>query len=306
MKKLIRTLISAFIALSFVFVSCNNDDKDKNIPVAGVTLTNTLDTLALGQTLSLQHTIQPHDATNQSVSWLSSNNTNAIVVGGTVTALRFGSATITVFTQDGNFTDTSQIVVSNANNQFCNMLTPGWGSNLGTVTRGTQEWQISGNGITQIWSDVVTATNCQKTTFAGGSMDNFNADCRSNPNHKGDLFSWCAVRRFANQLCPAPWRVPTTEDFRDLDIAMGGTGNSRTDLDFVDSNYITRWGGAFGGNCVSDGTLWSQGSRGYYWSQSENDGTNGRSLNFDTNGTINPQSWDGKNYGLTLRCVQNQ
>jgi len=171
--------------------------------------------------------------------------------------------------------------------------------------------QFRENGITQIWSDAVSATNCQKTTFNAdpwaGDSYRFNADCRSNPDYSGDLFSWCAIIRFAKQLCPAPWRVPTMQDFIDLDLALGGSGQNRSDTpQFVTDNYINRWSGAFGGLCLSDGTLWSQGSRGYYWSQSENDGTNGRSLNFDTNGTINPQSWDGKNYGLTLRCVQNQ
>jgi len=213
-----------------------------------------------------------------------------------------GSATI----QDDNFTDATQTLVSDVDDRHCNMLTPGWGNSLGTVTRGTQEWTISGNGITQIWSDAVTASGCQKTTFNGGTWDppNFNADCRSNPGFPGDLFSWCAVIRFQDQLCPAPWRVPTREDFRDLDIAMGGTGNSRTDLDFVNSNYITRWGGAFGGNCHFDGTLWNQGSWASYWSQTENDATYGRHLSFNSNGIIYPQDWSRKNDGFSLRCVR--
>jgi uncharacterized protein (TIGR02145 family) len=305
MKKLTHSLISASIALSFVFVSCNNDDKDKNVPVTGVTLINTLDTLAIGQTLQLQHAVQPHDATNKSVSWLSSNDSNATVVEGTVTALRLGSATITVSTQDGNFTDTSRILVSNINNQNCNMLTPGWGESLGTVTRGNER-TISGNGITQIWSDAVTATNCQKTTFNGATIDwdnptnsNFNADCRSNPDYPGDLFSWCAVIRFQNQLCPAPWRVPTSEDFRDLDIAMGGTGNFPT----FNSNSITRWGGAFGGGCYYDGSLFNQGSCAYYWSQTGGDATSGRFLYFNTDGIVWLR-WGDKYFGFSLRCVR--
>jgi len=206
-------------------------------------------------------------------------------------------------------------IVRNVNNQHCNMPTPGWGNSLGSVTRGTQEWAISGNGITQIWSDAVTASACQKTTFDGGYTEygddgsliasNFNADCRSNPDYPGDLFSWCAVARFQDQLCPAPWRVPTMQDFIDLDIALGGNGQDRFATPrFVTGNYITRLGGAFGGACSSDGTLWGQGSWGYYWSQSEIEATLGRYLNFGTDGTIVLQHWDYKNYGFTLRCVR--
>ena len=310
MKKFLTLLTTA--ALAITFVSCNN--KDKNVPATGVTLTNTLDTLALGQTLQLQHAVQPHDATNQSVSWMSSSDANATVVDGTVTALRLGSATITVTTQDGNFTDISQILVSNAKNQFCNMLTPGWGSSLGTVTRGS-ETTITGHGITQIWSDAVTATNCQKTIFNGSTSDsensNFNADCRSNPDYPGDLFSWCAVIRFQDQLCPAPWRVPTMQDFINLDIALGGNGNNRgawtsdiATLQFVTDNYINRWGGAFGGNCLPAGSLNGQDFFAYYWSQTEGSATGGRGLHFNTNGLIWPQDSVDKSAGFSLRCVR--
>jgi len=185
----------------------------------------------------------------------------------------------------------------------CNFNTPSWGESLGTVSFYTDnEWIIEGNGIFQIWSDAVTATACQKEAFNGGSLEfqDFNADCRSNPDFPGDLFSWCTVVRFADQLCPYPWRVPTHENFINLDIAMGGTGYLRTDLDFVNTNYVTRWGGAFGGWSNADGTLNGQGFWGFYWSRSED----GALLPFDTNGNINPQSWGNRDGGLTLRCVR--
>jgi len=189
----------------------------------------------------------------------------------------------------------------------CNPNTPGWGNNLGRVSFATnQTWAISGNGITQVWSDAVTATACQKTTFNGGCWEtrSFNADCRSNPGRRGDLFSGCAVVRFARQLCPPPWRVPTVRDFLNLDIAMGGTGDSRTDIDFVTSNYVGRWGGAFGGWALSEGRLFGQGSWGYYWSLSESVATDARSLAFATRGSIYPQGWKHEFAGLTLRCIR--
>jgi len=57
-------------------------------------------------------------------------------------------------------------------------------------------------------------------------IHSFLIDCRSNPGQKGDLFSWRAVSELKDVLCPYPWRVPTVQDFIDLDIALGGTGES--------------------------------------------------------------------------------
>jgi len=199
----------------------------------------------------------------------------------------------------------------------CNFNTPGWGESLGTITFHTDSvWTIESSGIIQVWSDAVTATACQKTSFDGGYRDsttghywgnhNFSADCRSNPDFSGDLFSWCAVVRFRNELCPYPWRVPTRRDFRNLDIAMGGSGLPRTDLDFVQSNYFARWGGVFGGsfNPRTD-VLQRQGFYGRYWAQTESNVIRGFSLVMITSGFINPIVCEHKHNGFSLRCVRN-
>jgi uncharacterized protein (TIGR02145 family) len=105
----------------------------------------------------------------------------------------------------------------------CNNETPKFGNDLGTITHG-KEIKLGG----KIWSAPVTAANCQKTKFDGGPLPNrrnpstFNADCRTNPGFEGSLFSWCAVVRFADELCPHPWRVPTQQDFQDLMKAICG------------------------------------------------------------------------------------
>jgi len=308
LKKLLIFLTTATLAISII--SCNN--KDQNVPITDVKLNQNVTTRAAGDSFTLTATVLPDNATNKQLTWFCSNDTVATVSNGVVTTLVSGRTSIIVTTEEGNKTDTCALVVAIG----CNVNTPGWGSSLGIVTRGAQEWAISGNGITQIWSDAVTATNCQKTTFAGGSTGNFSADCRSNPDYPGDLFSWCAVIRFQDQLCPDPWRVPTTEDFINLDIAMGGNGRVRNTgtssvatPQFTTDNYINRWGGALGGACVfegahvSDGTLFSQGTA-FYWSQTEFYATDAGFLHFRTSGTIWPSSRFFKQYGLSLRCVR--
>jgi len=86
---------------------------------------------------------------------------------------------------------------------------------------------------------------------------------------------------------------------------MGGTGNGRTDLDFVNSNYITLWGGAFGGSAWSI-SMFNRGIDGYYWSQSEDDDANiAFFLSFDRSGNIWGENHRmNKSYGATLRCVR--
>ena len=67
--------------------------------------------LTEGESLTLSATVNPSNATNKSVIWSSSNESVAKVVDGKVTALKAGTAVITVKTVDGNKTATCQITV---------------------------------------------------------------------------------------------------------------------------------------------------------------------------------------------------
>jgi uncharacterized protein (TIGR02145 family) len=211
----------------------------------------------------------------------------------------------------------------------CNNNTPGWGTSLGTVSFATtQQWTV-GN---QVWSDAVTATACtsRTTQYRGGSTGNFNADCRSTPGYKGDLFSFCAVARFANTLCPAPWQAPTRQDFFDLDIALGGCGDGCTPAhggtcsspngsagnsdigcfyynNAVRNNYINTWGGSYSGYCDGIGALFVQGLNTFYWSQSgvTTNSDFGFLNQYNSNGEIRPQRRAEKYHGFSLRCVRD-
>ena len=256
------------------------------VPVTGVTLSQAAAALTVGGTLTLTPTVQPSNATNKNVTWTSSNTAIATVSNGLVTAIAQGSATITVATQDGNKTAVCAVTVNPGSTAFT----------LGTVTFATaQTWTIGA----QMWSDAVQATGCNKIAFDGN-----NPDCRSNPDYKGDLFSWYAVDSYKSQLCPSGWRVPTRQDFIDLDIALGGTGNNRNSDVTTVAKYLNTWDGVYGGACIADGALDNQGLTAYYWSQLENGTNNAYSLAYSSGGSIYPQNYNYKLYGFTLRCVQ--
>ena len=80
----------------------------------GVSLSNSTLSLNVGGTHTLTATVSPADATNKSVTWTSSDPTVATVSNGLVTALKAGTATITVRTAEGSFTATCAVNVTAA------------------------------------------------------------------------------------------------------------------------------------------------------------------------------------------------
>ena len=87
--------------------------EQKPVPVTGVTLDETMD-INIGQNRVLNWTVNPAEATNQAVSFVSSNPAVAAVGASTgkVTGIGAGTATITITTEDGGFTDTCTVTVS--------------------------------------------------------------------------------------------------------------------------------------------------------------------------------------------------
>jgi uncharacterized protein YjdB len=108
---------------------------NQNVPpvaVTGVSVSPTTASISAGLTQQLTATIAPANATNQNVTWKSSNTAVATVsAAGLVTAIAAGTATITVTTSDGGKTATSAITV-NASTNFTVYFYPpsGWGTGI--------------------------------------------------------------------------------------------------------------------------------------------------------------------------------
>lgn len=82
------------------------------VPVTGVSLSVTSGYITAGQSGSLTATVTPSNATNQAVTWTSSNTAVATVSSeGVVTGVKAGSAVITVKTVDGGYTATCNLTV---------------------------------------------------------------------------------------------------------------------------------------------------------------------------------------------------
>ena len=121
-----------------------NSGGGETIDVTGVSLSPNSTSVEAGKDVTLTATVAPSNASNQGVSWSTSDASVATVSGGIVTGVAEGSATITVTTSDGDFTATCAVTVT---------ASSGGGSSEGTddgsVTAASgalSGWTASGTG----------------------------------------------------------------------------------------------------------------------------------------------------------------
>lgn len=84
----------------------------EDVPVTGVTLSETSRTIKVGESFTLNAYVEPSDATNKQVRWSSSNSSVATVNNGYVVAVSSGTTIITVTTVDGSKTAQCTVTVA--------------------------------------------------------------------------------------------------------------------------------------------------------------------------------------------------
>jgi uncharacterized protein (TIGR02145 family) len=158
---------------------------------------------------------------------------------------------------------------------------------------------------TQAWSGPVQISTCDKPGFTSSTTS---AQCRSNTYNsvKYYYYNWPYVNANKNTMCSSPWRVPTVSDFINLDKCFGGSGSDHTEsAEYIQNNYITAWGGSYGG-LATNNTFTNQGLAGYYWSTTDIPTTStSYNLFFHSNGGIRPQNNYSRSDGMQVRCVKD-
>lgn len=97
----------------FASIPVNVTDAGSVVPVTGITLDKTEETLNVGKNLQLTPSIAPVDATNQMINWSTSDEEVAYVdENGLVTGVSIGQAKVKVTTVDGGFSAECTISVS--------------------------------------------------------------------------------------------------------------------------------------------------------------------------------------------------
>ena len=153
------------------------------VPVTGVTLNKTSLTLAEGAQAALTASVQPSNATNAAVTWRSSNTKVATVSSkGAVTAVAPGSATITVTTEDGNYTAKCTVTVQDTTVPSQN---PFWDVSASAYYYDAVLWAVE-EEITSGTSDTTfspnaSCTRAQAVTFLWRAAGSPAPDSRKNP-----------------------------------------------------------------------------------------------------------------------------
>jgi len=256
MKKILTSVAIATLALSTIFVSCKKPDPNEGL-VTDVTInapaTTTLNVYGTGnpQTLQLTAKVDHVNAPDISLVWESSNNNLATVnQEGLVTARNAGTVTISAFSNaDESKFDEITLTITRGPH-------PTWGA---ISFKSTKEWTITKDGKTQIWSDVVMVERASDKAFESGTEFDFVVTIAKNEDF-GNLFSFEAVFQLETAICTYPWRVPTRDEYRELDVLLGGTGTGQnpSPLELINA-YINSWGA----------TLNSAGNA-YYWTATPN------------------------------------
>lgn len=112
MKRRLIALFTILLSVSLIATYSCKKEKDKSVAVTEVRLDKTAATLVEGDTEELMATVMPENATDKGIEWKSDNESVATVSQtGLVTALKDGSATITVKTNDGGFRASCEVTV---------------------------------------------------------------------------------------------------------------------------------------------------------------------------------------------------
>ena len=185
MEKLFGSLLAMITVVMFAFTlpSCGHEDPvPATVGVSGVSLNKTSLNLTEGGSEALTATITPTNATNKAISWKSSDTGVATVDNsGNVTAVKAGSATITVTTTDGSKTATCSVTVTAKTvsvtgvtlNKSTLELTEGAEGTLkatitpADATNQVVTWSTSDNNIAKVSDGKVTAFTVNQAVGTG-------------------------------------------------------------------------------------------------------------------------------------------
>ena len=161
--------------------TCAVTVEKKVIPVSSVTLSKSSLSLVEGESSTLTATVSPSDATDQTVTWTSSNTAVAKVDGGKVTAVKEGTATITASCGGKSATCTVTVkkkvipVSSVALNKSALFLLVGESSTLtaevypANATDKTVTWSSSNPSVATVSGGKVTAVKAGTATITAKS-----------------------------------------------------------------------------------------------------------------------------------------
>ena len=195
MNKQINLFGIALVLSAIIFTSCH---------VKSIALSQSDVVLAVNETVILIATTLPDNAKNKAVSWSSSDETVATVdTNGLVKALKAGTATITVKTEDGGVSATCSVTVTS----MVKLNLKGKSFQMGSDYTGekpvhkvtfTRDIYMCDHEVTQKeWQDVMGSN---PSHFQGEEADKKVADGEVQENRPVEIVSWYAAIVYCNKL----------------------------------------------------------------------------------------------------------
>ena len=171
--------------------TCKVTVEKKGIPVNKVTLNKTTQTLEIGSEVTLVATVSPSNASNKKLTWSSSNSEVATVdQNGKVKAVKAGTSSITVTTEDGGKKATCAVTVNNKavstitlNKSSLSLKETQTAQLTATIspanaTDQTLTWTSSNNSVAVVdKTGKVTALKAGTATITAKSSNNKTASC---------------------------------------------------------------------------------------------------------------------------------
>ena len=188
------------------------------VHVTGIILDKTELKLSVDATETLTATIAPADATNQNVTWTSSNTAVATVSStGVVTAVAAGTATITATTEDGGMTATCEVTVKDYNGHAYVDL--GLPSGLLWATCNIGASSPEDYGDYYAWGETETKSNYSWSTYkwCNGSFTTMTKYCTSSSYGTVDNKTTLELSDdVAHVKWGGSWRMPTYAEQTEL------------------------------------------------------------------------------------------
>ncbi|HVJ49294.1 cell wall-binding repeat-containing protein [Desulfitobacterium sp.] len=182
MKKRYSIPFICFI-LIFSLLSMNIPVLADTVASTSVSLSKSSDVLTIGQTDTLTATVLPSDATNQNITWISSNPAVAKVFNGLVMALGEGTAYITAFnTTESSKYATCLVIVKKPDsvmslNKTTDVLTVGSTDTLTATISPSQAvtWTSSDTNVVQVFNGVLMAQSVGTAVITATAADGSNS-----------------------------------------------------------------------------------------------------------------------------------
>ncbi|MBU6159398.1 MAG: hypothetical protein KGP35_10285 [Bacteroidetes bacterium] len=218
--------------------------------------------------------------------------------------------------------------ISNANNTATpNTVTDASNNTYPTVTIGTQVWMAEnlrttkyrdGSNIPVVTDNTQWANNFN-TGATSPMMCWYNNDQATYTANKfGALYNWYAINPATNgnkNVCPTGWHMPTDAEWTTLTTFLGGESVAGGKMKSTGTQYwrspntgatnSSGWSGFPGGGRLNNGSFFTIGSNGLWWSSTELNTNYAwyRYLSYGNGGVS--RNYYNKAYGSSVRCLRD-